>query len=91
MATKRKRVRFTLDVTFPSEEAKETFLSRLSAVRDLVTPEGSAKVDNYGMLCSLFSLAEAHCKPTSSVESEPSTTTNTGFFLQCGGEWFVWT
>ena len=37
-------------VTPASEEAKEAFLSRLNAVRDLLTPEGSAKVDYYGLI-----------------------------------------
>ena len=72
MATveKRKRVRFTLDVKFASEQAKEAFLKRLNAVRDLVTPEGSAKVDNYGLLSALFSLAESSNQQPSSRERD---------------------
>ena len=60
----RKRMRLTLDVTFPSEESKEAFLVRLGKVRDAMTPAGAAKLDNYSLLSGLFSLAE----------NQPSTT-----------------
>ena len=55
----RKRVRFTLDVTFPAAECKLAFLARLTGVRDAMTPPGAAKLDNYGLLSQLFSLAES--------------------------------
>ena len=54
----RKRVRFTLDVTFPAAKCKLAFLARLTRVRDAMTP-GAAKFDNYGLLSQLFSLTES--------------------------------
>ena len=72
-----------LCTTFPSEEAKEAFLSRLSAVRDLMMSEASAKVHNYNMLCSLLSLAENEgddSQAASRRETELSTSATSCFF-----------
>ena len=42
----RKRVRFTLDVTFPTAKCKLVFLARLMRFRDAMTSPGAAKLDN---------------------------------------------
>ena len=70
-------MRFTIDVKFPSDDAKEAFLTRLGTVRDLMSPPGSAKLDNHGLLSALLSLAEdrqhQHARravPSASSESE---------------------
>ena len=55
---RRKRSRFTLDVNFESDVAKDAFVERLAAVRDLITPPGGARLDNRQFLTSLFELAE---------------------------------
>ena len=69
----RKQVRFTLDVTFVSEDAKEAFLTRLNAVRDFLMPEGADKLDHYRLLSALFALKKgaisSHCTVLS---QEPS-------------------
>ena len=58
MATsRRKRVRFTMDVNFTSEAA---FCGILSAVRDQLTPSGSQTLNNYELLLALFDLADKH-------------------------------
>ena len=70
MATfgRRKRVRFTLDVSFTSEGTKEAFVTRLNAMRSFLTPEGADKVDNHGLLSSLFSLAESSHQKSSQTK-----------------------
>ena len=55
---RRKRSRFTLDVNFESDVAKDAFVERLAAVRDLITPPGGARLDNRQFLTSLFELAK---------------------------------
>jgi hypothetical protein len=69
-STGRKRVRFTLDVTFPSTECKDALLARLTSVRDKMTPPGVAKLDNYGLLSQLFSLAESRPSPAQLSQEE---------------------
>ena len=58
--SRRKRVRFTLDVNFTSEAEKEAFCGRLSVVRDQLTPSGSQTFNNYELLLALFDLAGKH-------------------------------
>ena len=55
---KRKRVRFSLDISIVLEDAKEAFLISLNDVRYFVTPEGADKLNNYGMLSALFTFVE---------------------------------
>ena len=50
----RKRVRYTFDVHFGNAKEKEAFALRLQHVRELLTPGGSALLDNYGLICALF-------------------------------------
>ena len=55
MATSRKkRVRFTLDLNFTSDAEKDAFCGRLSAVRDQITPSGSHTLNNRELLSALF-------------------------------------
>lgn len=65
MATvKKKRVRFTFDVYLPSEEVKTAFLVKLDAVRKLLSPAGTPRLDNYGLLSALLELAERQSSST---------------------------
>ena len=57
--TKSKRVRYTIDVTFGSEQEKNEFAARLNVVRDLLTPRGSARLDNQTLMRALFDCAQA--------------------------------
>ena len=77
MATRKNRVRFTLDVNFPSTETKTAFLAKLDAVRKLLTPAGTLKLNNYDLLSALFRLAEGqsadrgvHARARSALSSE---------------------
>ena len=54
----RKRVRYTLDVHFSSQEEKETFVRRLKSVRDLLTPAGCSPMDNHGLMSAMFDAVE---------------------------------
>ena len=78
----RKRVRFTLDVTFPTAECKLAFLARLTRVWDAMTPPGAAKLDNYGLLSQLFSLAES--QPTLPETSQEEHSVPRNVLSSCG-------
>lgn len=54
----RKRVRYTLDVHFSSQEEKEAFVRRLKSVRELLTPAGCPPMDNHGLMSALFDAVE---------------------------------
>lgn len=56
--TRCKRVRYTIDVAFGSELEKREFSERLNVVRDLLTPPGSARLDNQVLMRALFDCAQ---------------------------------
>lgn len=56
----RKRIRYTFDVSFTSQQQKDDFKARLSSVRDLLSPQGGSNLDNLSLMTVLFALAEAH-------------------------------
>ena len=95
----RKRVRFTLDVTFTSEGAKEAYVTMLNATRTFLMPKGADKVDNHRLLCSLLSLGESshqqlsqeQCTEQSrSIASETQIeSTSTGAQTTTTGNFFV--
>jgi len=67
MAGNRKRVRYTLELHFSGEEEREAFSRRLSAVRQLLSPPGVARVDNTALMSALFDAVEearASSQPT---------------------------
>ena len=80
---RRKRVRFTLDINFESDVAKEAFFDKLTAVRNLLMPRGSQRLDNCELLSALFDCAltnhqQEHSEATDQDLSVPST----GSFLR---------
>ena len=84
---KRKRVRYTLDINFESEVAKDSFAQKLTAVRELLTPRGAPKLDNLHLLLALFDCATVPTNAASETAdddlSAPSTKTllrNEGVF-----------
>ena len=87
MATsRRKRVRFIMDVNFTSEAEKEAFCGRLSVVRDQLTPSGSQTLNNYELLLALFDLAGKHSStalPSQRCRSSGSFLKNAGQFSLC--------
>ena len=87
MATsRRKRVRFIMDVNFTSEAEKEAFCGRLSVVRDQLTPSGLQTLSNYELLLALFDLAGKHSStalPSQRCRSSGSFLKNAGQFSLC--------
>ena len=89
-AGRRKRVRFTLDVTFESEVAKQAFSDKLTAVRNLLTPRGANKLDNHDFLLALFDCAvNRHQQQHSSDTEEDLTAPTTGSFLRNSGRFTI--
>lgn len=82
MASGRKRVRFTVDVALPSEDARTAFKDRLSSVRDLLSPPGGPKLDNLALMTALLDLAEASHSPSPGAHSSMA---QTGSFLPYSG------
>lgn len=81
--SRKKRVRFTMDVNFTSEAEKDAFCGRLSAVRDKLTPSGSQALNYYELLLALFDLAGKHT-PTSTLPSQQCR--SSGSFLKNAGQ-----
>ena len=54
----RKRPRFTLQATFPSNEERDAFSRRFEAVCKLLQPVGAPPFDNHGLLCAMFDAVE---------------------------------
>ena len=50
----RKRTHFSLDIKFKTEEDKEAFITRLESIRDLMTPSGSAPLENNALIYALI-------------------------------------
>ena len=48
-----RRVKFNFEIKFNSVEEKEAFKSRLSQVRDLLTPPGSSTIDNLSLILTV--------------------------------------
>ena len=86
---RRKRSRFTLDVNFESDVAKDAFVERLAAVRDLITPPGGARLDNRQFLTSLFELAETTSGSGSSSAAAAAEVPRTGSFLDNAGQLYA--
>ena len=56
--SRRKRPRFTLQATFPTNEEKDAFVRRFEAVCKLLQPVGSPPLDNHGLLCAMLDAVE---------------------------------
>ena len=52
-SSRKKRVRFTIDVNFSSEAEKDAFSARLSEVRARLTPRGAHALNNYELMLEL--------------------------------------
>lgn len=58
--SRRKRVRYDLDIQFSVEAEKDAFVKRLKAVRALISGgEGVRAVDNFGLMSAMFDIVEA--------------------------------
>ena len=78
----RKRTRFGFDIKFRTEEDKEAFVTRLESIRDLMTPSGSAPLDNNALMYALFDMAENY----GAARRSSSHTHTVGSFLEHSGE-----
>ena len=68
--TASKGPRFQFEVQLPSNESKASFSALLDDAKKLITPPGQRKVDNYGLLTKLISLAKQHFLPSSQTLAE---------------------
>ena len=66
---KRKRERYSFDLSFATLEEKEAFLKRLQNVRKLMTPAGASLLVNQDLVYALLDLAESGSHPTSDPHS----------------------
>lgn len=81
---KRKRERYSFDLSFATLEEKEAFLKRLQNVRKLMTPAGASLLVNQDLVYALLDLAESGSHPTSdphSANAGPATKS----FMRNGG------
>ena len=64
--------RYQMEISFPNEDPKKTFLSHLDRARSSLSSSGSCNIDNYRLLLSLLD----HFKEDSGLDSDvvPSTT-----------------
>ena len=86
--TRSKRVRYTIDPAFGSELEKTEFSERLNVVRDLLTPPGSARLDNQALMRALFDCAQkqhtAQARSSGTALPQPSRATfldNAGMYI----------
>ena len=72
---------FPVDVALPSEAARTALNDRLSSVRDLLSPPGRSKLDNFGLTMALldFNVMEV-LSPSAGAHSS-----------QCSTEWKLFT
>ena len=54
----RRRIRYTLDVHFNTQEEKEAFLLRLKGVRERLSPVGCPPMDKHGLLSAMCDAVE---------------------------------
>ena len=88
VSEQRKRVRYTFDVCFMSQQQKDDFKARLGSVRDLLSPQGGPKLDNLGLMTALFELAEA-CHGGRSGTTE-SLSDSRSFLPNSGKKWLLY-
>ena len=71
----RKRVRYTFDIQFTSQEEKETFQRRLKSIRERLTPTGSPSlIDNHSLMTSCLDAIDRETTVSATVdESTPVT------------------
>ena len=84
MAAK-KRVRYSIDMVFPSEEEKDRFKQRMDDLKTLLSPPGATKhekIENTQLIFELFELAESQALE---FPAAPQTVPQTGSFLQKAG------
>ena len=87
MASSRKQVRFSLDVTFGSPEERDIFLNRLKRARECLTPRGSSVlVDN--LMTAMLDAIESQAGDRATLQDDINTATDKlpKSFLRDGGK-----
>ena len=65
----RRGARYQMELKFPTEDAKTSFLQRLSAARSVLTPQGAPQLDQRELLEALLSLVEERgCVPNTPAQ-----------------------
>ena len=73
MASRRKRVRYTLDIHFGDVAEKDAFVKRLGTVRSLLSSGNVSSVDNFGLMTAMFEIVEGVASWSSSAGNERQT------------------
>ena len=68
--TSSKGPRFQFEVQLPSSVSKASFGALLDEAKQLITPPGQRKVDNYVLLTGLIRLAKQHLSASSQTRGE---------------------
>lgn len=84
---KRKRERYSFDLSFATLEEKEAFLKRLQNVRKLMTPAGASLLVNQDLVYALLDLAESGSHPTSDPHSANAGPATKSFMRNGGKLW----
>ena len=84
---KRKRERYSFDLSFATLEEKEAFLQRLQNVRKLMTPAGAPPLVNQDLVYALLNLAEAGSHPTPDPHSANADPATRSFMRNSGKLW----
>ena len=79
----RRRIRYTLDVHFNTQEDKEAFLLRLKGVRERLSPVGCPQMDNHGLLSAMCDAVEE--STSQSVQTDEAITSSS--FMSNSGEY----
>ena len=79
----RRRIRYTLDVHFNTQEDKEAFLLRLKGVRERLSPVGCPPMDNHGLLSAMCDAVEE--STSQSVQTDEAITSSS--FMSNSGKY----
>ena len=87
MASGRKRVRFSLDVTFGSPEERDIFLNHLKRARECLTPRGSSVlVDNFSLMTAMLDAIDSQTEDRATLQDDTATDKLPKSFLCDGGK-----
>ena len=86
-SSKRKRERYSFDLTIATLEEKEAFLQRLQNVRKLMTPAGASQHVNQDLVYALLDLAETGSHPTPDPSSANAGPATRSFMRNSGKLW----
>lgn len=68
--SRRKRVRYTMDIHFDCEAEKDAFMKRLSDARAMLSGSSQGFIDNHGLMSAMLDLVEGASPPVSNPGNE---------------------